>query len=147
MFAPGDFASKPIDPLKPRRKGNYIGAPAVFALEMACQQICEAYTSGQHYAGLYLVGSCLERPNWRDVDVRLIMDDAQFTRDFPDAGPVDHGRWEFDPKWLLLTISISAHLSKLTGLPIDFQFQPQSHANARHHGRRNALGMHFAKGT
>ena len=29
----------------------------------------------------------------------------------------------------------------LTGLPIDFQFQAQSHANARHSGQRNALGL------
>ncbi len=124
-----------------RVKGSYVGAPACFALEAACQDINRAFDG----FGCYLVGSALEHPGWRDIDVRFIMDDEAFRAEFPGAGPIDHVRWEFDPKWILLTVSISERLSKLTGLPIDFQFQPQSHANARHKGRRNALGVITSK--
>lgn len=119
-------------------KGCYVGAPAIFALEMACRQINEAF--GGHHC--YLVGSVLERPDWRDVDVRYIMGDEEFDALFP--GTRENGTWEFDPRWLLLTVSISERLSKVTGLPVDFQFQPQTHANERHKGPRNAMGLRIA---
>lgn len=125
---------------KSRTKGIYVGAPACFALELACQHLNAAF--GEF--GCYVVGSALERPDWRDVDVRFIMEDAAFEAEFPGAGPISHNRWEFDPKWLVLTTSISKWLSDQTSLPIDFQFQPQSHANARHKGKRNAVGMRIA---
>lgn len=118
---------------KKRTKANYVGAPAIFALETACRQINEAF--GDY--GCYLVGSSLERSDWRDVDVRFIMDDEKFAAEFPHAGSC----WEHDAKWLLLTVSISERLSKVTGLPIDFQIQPQTHANERHKGPRNAIGL------
>ena len=117
-----------------RTKVSYIGAPAVFALELALQQVCAAFGEG----ACYHVGSSLERPDWRDVDVRMILDDEKFKREFPNVHP---GAWELDPKWLLLTVSISAWLSKASGLPIDFQIQPMTHANERHKGRRSAAGM------
>lgn len=120
-----------------RKKVSYVGAPAIFALEQACKPINRAFG---HF-GCYLVGSALERPDWRDVDVRFIMEDSEFAKLFPDAG--DH--WEFDDRWLLLTVAISERLSKVTGLPIDFQFQPQSHANARHSKPRHSLGWNMAK--
>ena len=124
-----------------RRKGVYIGAPACFALEEAIRPVCEAFGAYvRGVSGCYLVGSCLERPDWRDVDVRLLLDDEDFAREFPHAG--DH--WENDTRWLLLTVAISERLSRLTGLPIDFQVQPRSKANARHPGRRNAIGLRFS---
>lgn len=127
---------------EPRKKGVYVGAPACFALEQACQDIAEAFGAFRGAGGIYLVGSALERPDWRDVDVRLILDDEAFAALFPDAGR----SWEFDPRWLLLTVSISGWLSKVTGLPVDFQFQPRTHANEIHKGPRNALGLRIAKG-
>lgn len=133
-----DEALKPVA----RKKSFYVGAPACFALEEACQFINRAFGG----FGCYLVGSALERPDWRDIDVRLIMRDQEFAELFPDAGPLDEHRWEFDPRWILLTVAISERLSKQTGLPVDFQFQPQTHANDRHKGPRNALGLRFAKG-
>lgn len=122
---------------EPRKKSCYIGAPKVFVLELACKPITAAFGG----YGLYQVGSSLERADWRDIDLRLILSDAEFARLFPDAG--DH--WELDERWLLMTVSISEHLSRVTGLPIDFQFQPQTHANARHKGPRNAFGLRIAK--
>jgi hypothetical protein len=129
-----------LTPTKARRKKHcYVGAPKVFALEQACRDINEAF--GDFCC--YLVGSSLERPDWRDIDVRFIMPDEKFNELFP-AVTAD-GHWESDPRWLLLTISISERLSKVTGLPIDFQFQPQTHANERHKGIRSAIGLRIAK--
>lgn len=127
------------EPEAPRRKACYVGAPAIFALEQACQQINDAFGRG---FGCYLVGSAIERPDWRDIDVRYIMRDEDFAALFPNAGD----NWEFDPRWLLLTVSISAWLKAVTaGLPVDFQFQPQTHANQRHDKARHAIGLRVAK--
>jgi hypothetical protein len=120
-------------PTATRKKGVYVGAPACFALEMACHDVVRAFGG----FGCYLVGSALERPDWRDIDVRFILPDEEFATLFPDAGR----NWEFDSRWLLLTVSISDWLSKRTGLPVDFQFQPQSHANEKHKGPRSAIGF------
>lgn len=122
---------------RPRRaKANYIGAPAAFKLELACQHLNRAFGGW----GCYHVGSSRERANWRDVDVRMILDDKDFDKLFPDA---QENSWEFDPRWLLMTVAISEWLSKETGLPIDFQFQKQSHANERHSKPRNAVGLNM----
>lgn len=130
------------DSAKPK-KGIYTGAPACFALEMAMQQVCEAFGvhKGKYFSGCYLVGSALERHDWRDIDIRLIMQDELFAETFPDAG----SNWEFDAKWLLLTVAISQWLSKQSGLPVDFQFQPMTHANKAHKKLRSAIGLKFAK--
>lgn len=114
-------------------KSIYIGAPACFALEMACHELVQAFG---HY-GCFVVGSVLDRPDWRDVDVRYILPDEEFAKLFPGAG--EH--WEYNFRWLLLTVAISERLSKLSGLPVDFQFQPQTHANERHKGNRSAIGI------
>ena len=127
----------------PPRKASYVGAPAVFRLEQACQQLNDAYKHPIWFMGIFRVGSSLERPDWRDIDVRMILADEYFEHLFPNAS--DRGAWEFDPLWLLLTISISGWLSQVSGLPVDFQFQPMSHANERHKGRRDAIGLRFAK--
>jgi hypothetical protein len=121
-----------------RRKSVYVGAPAIFALEMACQHINDALGG----YGCYLVGSALERQDWRDVDIRYILSDEEFSNLFPS---VDGRSWEHDSRWLLLTISISEWLSKVSGLPVDFQIQPQTHANERHSGPRNAMGLRIKK--
>lgn len=133
-------ATEPIAaPAEPKKKASYVGAPACFALELACQDLRRAFPEG----GCYLVGSALERPDWRDVDVRLIMSDDEFDGLFP--GCRERGLWEFDARWLVMTTAISGWLTARTGLPIDFQFQPQTHANERHKKPRHALGLTFAK--
>lgn len=116
-----------------RLKANHVGAPKIFALELACQDICEAFDG----YGCYLVGSSLERPDWRDIDVRFIMEDDKFVELFPTAGQ----HWEQNSRWLLMTVAISERISKISGLPVDFQFQPQTHANERHKGARHAIGI------
>jgi hypothetical protein len=130
---------EPIAPPAPRVKANYVGAPAIFALELACQQLTVAFG-----ATCYLVGSATERPDWRDVDIRMMLSDEAFAVLFPDAF-ADPPCWEFDPRWLLMTTAISEHLSRVTGLPIDFQFQQQTHANERHKKPRHPIGLGIAK--
>lgn len=141
VVPPLDLA-QPTYPPK-RKKGIYIGAPACFKLELACKEINDAFCERGY--GIYVVGSVLERPDWRDVDLRMILSDEGFKELFPNAIVFDEGKggtWEFDQRWLLLTTMISDRLSNLTGLPIDFQFQPVTYANARHKGMRSAIGVH-----
>lgn len=123
-----------------RVKGLHIGAPACFALEAAMVQVNAAF--GVYCS--YVVGSALERHDWRDVDVRLILDDDAFAREFPGA---ELHHWEFHAKWLLLMVAISKHLQHVTGLPVDFQIQPRTHANERHKGQRNAVGFRWQEAT
>lgn len=126
----------PKEPVK-RRKGCYVGAPNCFELELAIRLVQDAFD-----CGCYVVGSALERPDRRDVDVVAILSDEAFAQLFPNAS--GHS-YEFDARWLLLTVALSKWLGEKTGLPIDFKFQPQTLANARHHGPRNAVGMRISK--
>ena len=127
-----------------RAKFCHIGAPACFLLEEACQFLNRAF-DGQ----CYVVGSVLERPDWRDVDIRMMMKDDDFMALFPDVNHLDNGSWEFDARWIVLTTAISEQLKRKTGLPVDFQFQPMTFAN-KHHGRaakkpRNPVGMQHVR--
>lgn len=115
-------------------KATYVGAPACFLLEQAAQHVTKAFNT----VGCFLVGSALTRPNWRDVDVRLMLTDEEFEKLFPGTKA---RHYEHNAKWLLLTTSISLWMTKFTGLPIDFQIQPMTHANERHKGRRSAIGL------
>lgn len=82
----------------------------------------------------YHVGSSLERKDWRDVDVRLILPDEEFASRFGCNQSA-----ETNPKLAAITLAFCALGSAMTGLPIDFQIQPQSHANERYPGNRSAL--------
>lgn len=122
-------------------KGVYIGAPKCFALEEALRTVSAAFG----VRCCYLVGSCLSRQDWRDVDVRLLLEDERFISEFPGVNTTHHAHWEHDPRWLLLVVAISEWLSRVTGLPVDFQIQPMSFANARHDKPRSAMGFTFSK--
>lgn len=116
------------------RKANYVGAPDMFAIDQAIQPVLMSFPS----YGCFLVGSAIARPDFRDIDLRLIMDDADFKSVFPDAGD----NWEHDPRWLLVVTSIAEHLRKITRLPIDFQIQPITLANKRYPtGERHSIGV------
>lgn len=137
----GSIRTVSDEPAAPKRqKASHVGAPAIFALELECKHLSMAFGRG-----CYLVGSAQDRADWRDVDVRLIMPDDEFYALFPDVPRTQSGLWEFDHRWLLMTIAISERLSRITQLPVDFQFQPQTHANKMHKGPRSAMGMNFAK--
>ena len=117
-----------------RWRANYVPAPHYYNLNQACALINRAFPQG---FGCYLVGSSLERRDWRDIDVRFIMADDDYDRLFRDG----RGGWT-DALWSLLCTSISLWLSKQTDLPIDFQIQKRSKANEDNAGKkRNALGI------
>lgn len=119
---------------EPRQKFNYIGAPSCFELHAACHVINRAFG-----ATCYQVGSSLERPDFRDVDVRLILDDAVFDALF---GNVREGAsWELSPFWIVICTGVTFWLRQQTGLPVDFQIQPMTHANEKHPGTRQPLGI------
>lgn len=82
----------------------------------------------------YHVGSSLKTKDWRDVDVRLILPDDEFAALFGTPQSA-----EINPKLAAITLAFSALGSQMTGLPIDFQIQPQTWANEKYPHTRSAL--------
>lgn len=90
----------------------------------------------------YHVGSSLElKTGWRDVDVRLILDDAKYEA----MGFGDPDKCQYNAKWVAFCLAFSLLGKEMTGLPIDFQIQQMSSANKEHSGKRAALGFTPAK--
>lgn len=83
----------------------------------------------------YLVGSVLRGRDWHDVDVRLILPDDEWEA-MGLGKPGRHGA-----KWSALCMAFAALGHKMTGLPIDFQIQQQTHANKVYDGPRFSLGL------
>ena len=115
------------------KKPHYLPAQPYLALNRAVSVV----DRGLDTLGTFLVGSALERPDFRDVDVRAIMADEAFDKLFPGG----ESGTDSDAFWSLLCESVGAYLTQATGLPIDFQIQRMTEANAMHPGpgRRNAL--------
>ena len=83
----------------------------------------------------YLVGSATHSKEWRDVDVRLILDDEVYDEMFGRPRNPDDKRAAFE-------LAFSFLGERLTGLPIDFQIQQTTHANEHYpHQERHALGI------
>jgi hypothetical protein len=113
------------------KKPHYLPAQPYLALNRAAGIV----ERGLDTLGTFLVGSCLERADFRDVDVRTVMTDEAFDKLFPGGA----SGTESDAFWSLLCESIGALLAQATGLPIDFQIQRMTEANLLHPGPRNAL--------
>ena len=96
-------------------------------LDAACVPLWAALGS------TYLVGTAQNGGPYRDVDVRTILSDNDFDRLFGD----DCGMH----RWELICTGVGAMLAQRTGLPIDYQIQRQSEANAKYDGRRNPVGV------
>lgn len=113
------------------KRANYIPATHYFALNHAAVTVNRAL--GEF--GCYLVGSSIEKRDYRDVDVRFIMEDATYDHLFRnEGGPIN-------PLWSLMCVTFSHWLSTQTGLPIDFQIQRQTQANETYSGERQPLGV------
>ena len=82
----------------------------------------------------YHVGSSLDRKDWRDVDVRVILPDDEYEAMFGKVANYTN------PKVAAITSAFSELGKAMTGLPIDFQIQRTSHANEKYPGKRSALG-------
>lgn len=121
-----------------RKRAMYLSPQQHWVLNQACQPISAAY------GNVWLVGSVLERPDYRDVDVRCMLYDEVYAALFPDDPPEspNAASWaRFSSRIALLNTVISEHLIRVTGLPVDFQFQQVSAANAAYPGPRNLLGV------
>jgi hypothetical protein len=122
---------------KPRPTGTIgVGMPAVLHLNAFGRDIDAAFG---HLP--YLVGTAASLKHWRDVDVRLILPDDEFDALFPGHTTPDYT----DARWALMCAAF-AELGKVrTRLPIDFQIQRQTEANARYGGCvRHPLGLILA---
>jgi len=118
------------------KRANYLPAPHVYNLSMACMVIYDAFGHPP-----YLVGSSIEKRDYRDVDVRLILPDDEYKQLFPDTTHTTH-----NARWSIICSSISLYLSQHSGLPVDFQIQAQTKANAEFGDKpRHALGLYFVQ--
>lgn len=118
-------------PEKPKYRATYLKPSDVYNLEIVCETIRNAF------GDVCLVGSALERADYRDVDLRTILADADFDRMFPGSNEPHH----LHRAWHLTCMAISEWASARTGLPIDFQIQRMTGANAKYAGRRNSMGF------
>lgn len=109
------------------RRTAHLTTADLYNLDVACKLIGRAFEGPP-----YLVGSAMDSRDFRDVDVRLILDDTQFDSLF-SRRPAQ--------LWELLSLALGDYLRQRTGLPIDFQIQRQTEANAKHAKPRNPLGM------
>lgn len=118
------------------RKG--IGMPHSLYLQEFGSRVWDAFGTNPYQVGSTLNGT---QRAWRDVDVRLILDDDAYKAMFPDIR--DLSDEHYDPKWVALCMAFSELGRKMTGLPIDFQIQKQSEANdeKKYSGLRSALGF------
>lgn len=105
-------------------RASYLSPPDFHRLDWAVRPIAAAFDRP-----VYLVGSVLRTADYRDIDLRLILDDDQAA-----AYPT--------PVRLLLNIALSDLVARAAGLPapIDFQIQPMTEADAET-GDRNPLGL------
>lgn len=110
-----------------KRRVSYLPMASFIQLDHACAVITAAFDGTYPFH----VGSSTLRPDWRDVDVRLILDDDEYA-----------GRFSDPAYWSLFCLAVSEWLSRVTGLPVDFQVQRRSQANEEYEGEfRNPLGV------
>lgn len=121
-------------PRKPVDIGT--GMPATTHLEAFGQCLRDAFG-----AMPYHVGSSIHGKTWRDVDVRVMLDDDRFDALFPGYAAYR----QRDAWWSLVCSAISELGKQRTGLPIDFQVQRTSYANKKFPGPRNPLFVGHAE--
>lgn len=110
-----------------------VGFPACLKLQEFGSHVWSAFGEVPYHVG----SSLLEKKDWRDVDVRLLLDDGVYaSMGFGD--PTDQHQ---NGKWVALCLAFSALGKEMTGLPIDFQIQQRTWANETFDGLRSALGL------
>lgn len=123
-------ADTPAAQSVPAREGHGPGVPGAMHLEAFGQSIADAFGHCPYH-----VGSSATSKTWRDVDVRLILDDEAFAALFPGFAAANH----VDAWWSLFCAAMSELGRARTGLPIDFQVQNMTEANEKYPGFRNPL--------
>jgi hypothetical protein len=126
-----------------KARASYLSPPDFHRLDWACRPIAEAFGEPP-----YLVGSVLTRPDFRDIDIRLILDDAAAERVLTGESFEVHCDGNPNACRLLLNIAFSDLIASIAHAPapIDFQIQSMTEANAPEyaHGMRNPLGIRHA---
>lgn len=123
------------------RPASYLSPPDLHRLDWACQPIRRAFDTPP-----YLVGSVLTRPDFRDIDLRLILptDEIQgmFGLELRYGGIPDQPGPNL--RWQLMEIALSDLIAHAAGLswPVDFQIQGMAEANGEYGGQmRNPMGV------
>ena len=104
--------------MKKKWKPSGVGQPQTFYLNWFGQIVMDAFGEPP-----YLVGSATRGKIWRDVDVRLILDDKEWKK-YGFGDPENPGA-----KWASFCMAFAALGKHITGLPVDFQIQQMTHAN------------------
>lgn len=131
---PGCAGYRPESPAPKKKRPHYLPSHAEVKLRIACRML-DQWLPEDCY-GVFLVGSALQRPDFRDVDVRAVMKDEAFAATFPS---IDPERPHLNGMWNLVCFTVSEWLSSTSGLPVDFQIQQATRANAKFTGERNCL--------
>ena len=119
-------------------RANFLGAPEALNLNVVCSTLVEAFGHN-----IYLVGSAIEHRDYRDVDVRCILDDEEYDRMFSNSTK----NQQLNAAWCLVCAAISEWMKNRTGLPIDFQIQKRTDANEQYpKQKRSALGLFAGMG-
>lgn len=110
-----------------RKRCSYLTPHELRRLDWACHPIAKRFDDLP-----YLVGSCMQREDFRDIDIRLILPDEQLAA-------MTGGNQE---RHYLLNVAFTTFIESMVRLrkPIDFQFQSATEA-ATYDGDRNPLGM------
>lgn len=98
-----------------------VGMPAHLYLHEFGSQVFSAFGAMPFHVG----SSLTQKSGWRDVDVRLILPDAEYARLELGKPNLPHQ----NGKWVALCLAFSALGTHMTGLPIDFQIQQETRAN------------------
>lgn len=105
--------------------------PATLYMQEFGQLVEDVFGSAPYHVG----SSLASKTNFRDVDVRVILDDVEYKRwRLGDPSYPQQNR-----KWRSLVKAYSLLGQVMTGLPIDFQIQQQTEANKLFKGSRSAL--------
>lgn len=114
--------------IDPRRRSCYLSVDSYTRLELVMTGIAKAVG-----AMPYLVGSCLTRPDYRDVDIRVPIEDDVLTAKFDSYA-----------EQRIVQSAMSQYLSAATGLLIDFQWQTLTEYRSYAAGTGRPLGFTLA---
>ena len=123
MSTTGDAAGDP-----PHRRSTRLGVEQVRAIDHFAGSL---FVMFPHQLGVAHVGSSLRMDDWRDIDVRVIVEDAQIAA---LSNIVD-----LDDLHMLL----SRWGQQMTSLPIDCQLQAQSEHDRLGWGPNGAVNHHW----
>lgn len=128
-----DVADSSRDSARPKKRHTHLGPHDFMLLDRWGRQLYDAFN-----AMPYLVGSC-ERGEreWRDIDVRICLPaEAAWLGEFD-------GLTDAIASLRLRTVNLAISLwgRHVTGLPIDFQFQPDTEFHSYDGEMRGALGI------